>query len=76
MIRETYKGRKLVVKRGRQYGYLTTLVNGVVLGHTITRDADREMRSLRAWVDAADERRLTDPDAYPAHWYIGAQRTR
>ena len=71
-LRETYKGRKLIVKRGREYGHLTTVVNGVVLGNTITRDAEREMTSLRAWVDAADERRLTEPDAYSAHWYVGA----
>lgn len=70
--REVYKGRRLRVKPGRSSGYLDSYVNDVPLGSSITRDADAELRTLRAWVDAADERRLTEPDAYPAHWYEGA----
>jgi hypothetical protein len=30
------------------------------------------MAQLRRDVDFADQRRLTDPSAFPAHWYIGA----
>ena len=74
--REIYKGRKLVVKRSPQkWGYVESYINGQILGVIagVSQDAaDRELASLRAWVDAADERRLTEPDAYPAHFYVGA----
>jgi hypothetical protein len=76
VTRETYKGRKLLVKRNpREWGTLVSFVNGEPLGTPYggtQADVEREMASLRGWVDAADERRITEPDAYPAHWYIGA----
>jgi hypothetical protein len=74
-MRETYKGRKLLVKRGREWGMLETYVNGVIVGTPCgarQEAAERELVGLRAWVDLVDERRLTEPDAFGPHWYIGA----
>lgn len=74
-LRETYKGRRLLVRKAKEWGYLESFINGEVLGRPMgaTPGAmEREMASLRSWVDIADERRLTDPTAYPAHFYDGA----
>jgi hypothetical protein len=74
-LRETYKGRRLLVKKAKEWGYLESYINGETLGRPMGRTPEameRELASLRGWVDAADERRLTDPTAYPAHYYEGA----
>jgi hypothetical protein len=73
--REMYKGRKLQVKKHREWGVLATYVNGHLHGipyGTTQAAIDRELESLRRWVDAADERRLTDPTSFEPHWYEGA----
>lgn len=76
MLRETYKGRRLAVKADRRALQTFSFVNGQRHG-TISGTSEaaqrREMESLRCWVDAADERRLTEPDAYPDYWYEGAE---
>lgn len=72
---ETFLGRRLRVERGREWGKINLLVNGQNVGSATGSDADgmnRAAEQLRRDVIAADERRVTDPDAYPAHWYRGA----
>lgn len=75
MLRDTYKGRRLLVKRAPAWGLLDTFVNGQMHGRTTGhgREAEaRELESLRRWVDFADEKRKADPSAFPAYWYEGA----
>lgn len=76
MTRETYKGRKLIVKTDRKAQRTTALVNGEVVWSVMGAGPEivaREAKSLRGWVDAADARLAEgDARAYGAHWYIGA----
>jgi hypothetical protein len=72
---EAFRGRKLRAEKGREWGTIVLKVNGQ---HAFTEhgsspaDLDRAAASARDWVIAADEKRITDPDAYPAHYYEGA----
>lgn len=73
---EVFRGRKLRVAAGKgSWGTIGLFVNGVQVGTVsgstpakLNEDAER----LRADVIAADERRVSDPDAHPEHWYTGA----
>lgn len=70
---EIYKGRKITTKTDRKTGRTASYVSGQLLGFaygTAQNIQDQEMRALRGWIDAADERRRTDPTAYPEHFYI------
>jgi hypothetical protein len=66
MKRETYKGRKLIVKigHGRDYGFRFTYVNGQLIGQT-SQTPERALAQLRRDVDAADTR----PEAYAEYWF-------
>ena len=60
---ETYRGHKITVRKGREWGTLHVLINGHTLGHPYGRtnaDALRELRYLRSYVDDA----IARPDAY------------
>lgn len=60
---EVYRGHKLTVKKGREWGFLHVLINGHTLAYpygTTNGQALRELRSLRGTVDDSIER----PDAY------------
>jgi len=71
MLSEIYKGRKLSIRSTKEHK-IVGRVNGKV-AWSITKvgqDAEaKEMQSLKNWVDGADERRKTDPKAYPSFWY-------
>lgn len=73
-ISETYKGRKLQVKRHRNVsGYVRTetYVNGEKIGSLLgwsEKQAESEMATLRGYVDDADAR----PGAYGSYMYEGA----
>lgn len=72
---ETFRGRRLKVTRGTSWGTIDMSVNGAHAGSTTGNSAvamDRTAEQLRKDVLAADERRVTDPDAYPAVWFTGA----
>jgi hypothetical protein len=72
---EVFRGRKLRTVKGPTGGKITQTVNGevvaVIMGST-PESMNGAARQLRRDVIGADERRITDPDAYPAHWYQGA----
>lgn len=61
-MRESYKGRKLVVRlgKGRTQDRIESYVNGQIIGFAYGKDAEREMDQLRRLVDEADKR----PEAY------------
>lgn len=72
---EVYNGRKISVRVDPKRGQVLSYVNGHLLGSTYGTTpevATRELRILRAWIDMADERRRSDPTAYPDHFYEGA----
>lgn len=69
--RRTYKGRRLLVKRGREWGKLEAFVNGVSVGHpygSTQAAVERELDQLERNVDFADGR----PGAFGPEWYQGA----
>lgn len=73
---ETFRGRKLRVERGQGWDALRMLVNGQHVGSASGFSADamnRAAAQLRRDVLAADERRVTEPDAYPGHWFTNAE---
>lgn len=60
---ETYRGHKLTVRKGREWGYLHVLINGHTLGFphgTTNEQAARELVTLRNIVTDA----IARPDAY------------
>jgi hypothetical protein len=72
---ETFRGRKLRTGRATEWGRIVTTINGRDAGGAMGSDPaalNRAAEGLRRKVIAADERRITDPDAYPAEWYDGA----
>ena len=73
---EMFRGRRLRVERGNEWGKINLLVNGEHVG-SATGSRPEHMNSaviqLRRDVVAADERRVTDPEAYPSHWFRGAE---
>jgi hypothetical protein len=74
---ETFRGRRLKVTRdSSSWGTLAMTVNGAPAGGTTGNSAaamDRAAEQLRKDVLAADERNVTDPDAFPAVWFDGAE---
>jgi hypothetical protein len=61
--RQVYRGRELEVKKGKEWGQLDVSINGRSIGTMSGRtaeDAQKQLESLRAYVDDADAR----PDAY------------
>jgi hypothetical protein len=76
-IRETYKGRKLLVKRcTREWGRLSTFINGEHIFNPlgITQEAaEQQMAQLKRDIDFADRWRAAgEADRFPAHWFAGA----
>lgn len=75
---ETFRGRKLRTCKGTEWGTVSTFVNGHPVSVNATTYGSgpeglaRAAEQLRRDVVAADERRTTDPDAYPAEWFTGA----
>jgi hypothetical protein len=75
---ETFRGRKLRTCKGTEWGTVSTFVNGHPVAVNTSAHGSgpeglaRAAEQLRRDVIAADERRITDPDAYPAAWYAGA----
>lgn len=71
---ETYKGRKLKVKKGKEWGTLEAWVGGgFAMGATgsTPESMDRLMDTLRLTVDFADRKELVCPGSYDAHWFNG-----
>jgi hypothetical protein len=72
---ETFRGRKLRTEKGARWGEIVTRINGQVVGTPIGSGPEAlniHAAGLRRDVIAADERRVTNPDAYPEYYYQGA----
>lgn len=67
MIRETYKGCKIVIKKGAQYGYANVRLNGVDKGDWMQSE-EAALRSVHGSIDHAEE---VGPGSarYPAEYY-------
>lgn len=69
MRRETYKGRKLKVVKGRghDWGYSRVTLNGVDLGKYLGNE-DTVFTSISSYIDHADEVGVSSA-RYGAEWY-------
>lgn len=70
MKTETYRGVKLKVKKGREWGTLAHFVNGEPWGEWYGTDEDQAVKSMHGYVDSAIEQ----PDRWPAYWQPGYRR--
>ncbi|GIH26011.1 hypothetical protein Aph01nite_43210 [Acrocarpospora phusangensis] len=70
MKTETYRGVKLKVKKGREWGYLTYFVNGVSWGDHLGRDEEKALASMHGYVDMAIER----PADFEPYWQPGYRK--
>ena len=68
MLTETYKGRKLKVKKGREWGTLVGTVNGTPATWPIGSDEAKCLADLRTWIDYID-REPVNGERWGAHWY-------
>lgn len=68
MLTETYKGRKLKVKKGREWGTLTGFVNGTPVTWPAGRDESAVLEQLKRDVDHID-REPVDGGRWGAEWY-------
>jgi hypothetical protein len=69
MIRETYKGRKIVVKKGRNWGTLSATVNGEYGSERIGSTEEAVASDVRATIDFIDRDPVPDGSRWGAHWY-------
>jgi hypothetical protein len=75
---EVFRGRKLRTEKGPEWGTITQHVNGYVsTSGAMTHGSgpeglDKAAAQLRREVIAADEQRITRPDAWPTEWFTGA----
>lgn len=67
MIRETYKGRKIQIGKGKEWGYVNVKLNGTSLGdHPGTEAA--ALAWVTGWIDTIDSKPV-DGDRWSAEWY-------
>lgn len=67
MIRETYKGCKIKVIKGREFGWTRVIVNGVDQGDHI-ESQERALESAKNTIDFALKVGV-DSGRFGAHWY-------
>ena len=68
MLTETYRGRKLRVRKGREWGTLDATVNGVATLTLTGCDEAAVLTQLRADIDWID-REPVNGDRWGAEWY-------
>lgn len=68
MLTETYKGRKLKVTKGREWGTLVGTCNGTPVAWPISRDEAACMQGIRSQIDWIDERPV-DGGRWGTEWY-------
>ena len=68
MITETYRGRKLKVKKGREWGTLVGTVNGTPATWPTSRDETAAIQNMRSQIDYID-REPVDGNRWGAEWY-------
>jgi hypothetical protein len=69
MITEIYKGRKLRVKKGREWGTLACTINGTYSLNETGLDEQAAMGHLRAWIDMVDRDPVVDGGRWAPEMY-------
>ena len=70
MLRETYRGRKLTARKGkdRDWGKVLVTCNGETVAEPATCDLQAALNGVRAQIDFID-REPVNGDRWAAHWY-------
>lgn len=68
MTRETYKGRKLTVRKGREYGTTVVTCNGEHFATPSTYDQAAALEYARRTIDYVDSEPVNG-DKWPANYY-------
>lgn len=68
MIRETYKGRKLIARKGHEWGTTAVTCNGEPIAAPSTRDLAGALDYVKATIDFVDSEPVNG-DRWPAHYY-------
>lgn len=69
MITETYRGRKLQARKGKQWGTAEVACNGVPVAWPTTRDMQGALDSAKATIDFIDRDPSVDGGRWGAEWY-------
>ena len=68
MLSETYQGRKLKVKKGREWGTLVGSVNGTPVTWPTGRDETATLAQIKAQIDWIDQEPVNG-ERWGAEWY-------
>jgi hypothetical protein len=68
MLSETYRGRKLKVKKGREWGTLVGTVNGTPVTWPMSRDEAACLAQIKAQIDWIDQEPVNGA-RWGAEWY-------
>ena len=68
MIRETYKGRKIVITKGREYGYSLVTLNGTNRTAYLGKQDD-VLQKIKNSIDFIDRDPVVDGSKWDAKWY-------
>jgi hypothetical protein len=68
MITETYRGRKIKARKGREWGTILLTCNGEDIGSRDGTDLSKAVASVKAWIDFIDLKPVNG-DRWSAHWY-------
>lgn len=68
MLTETYRGRRIRITKGRQWGTLAVTINGTRWTDQTSLDEAAVMADTRRWIDMID-REPVNGERWPAYWY-------
>jgi hypothetical protein len=68
MVTETYRGRTLKARKGREWGTVLVTCNGADVGSPTGTDLSKALDGAKAWIDLID-REPVNGDRWSAHWY-------
>jgi hypothetical protein len=69
MITETYEGRKLTARRGREWGTTAVAVNGQTVASALSTDLRGALAGVRETISLIDREPFINGDRWAAHWY-------
>lgn len=69
MITETYRGRKLTARKGREYGTVVVTCGGEPVSWPMTTDPASGLAGVRATIDFVDREPFVNGDRWGACWY-------
>lgn len=69
MVTETYRGRKIQARKGREWGTALVTVNGERAWSCMTVDLQTAADSVKAVIDLVDREPFVNGERWAAYWY-------